>query len=239
MPAVVCHLLGLVEFESCVALQHRLVYEASTQDSGQITLLVCEHPTGITIGRQGSRGDVHLDSAALCRHQVDVRWTNRGGGALVHGPGQLAVYPIVPLEYYGLSVGEFMDLFSGALAAALTEEGFSLHTLDDRRGLWGRTGQVVAMGAAVRNWVTYFGAYINVAPAMRLVRMVDAISGRHSPMSCLSAERQQPARMPSLRERVARQVSAAFGCARYHMYTGHPLLVPGLRPRREATARAG
>ncbi|OYV85452.1 MAG: hypothetical protein B7Z73_13550, partial [Planctomycetia bacterium 21-64-5] len=59
-PTVEAHLLGLVEFDACLELQQRLVYEASGSGSGNIALLVCEHPLVVTVGRQGSRSHIHL-----------------------------------------------------------------------------------------------------------------------------------------------------------------------------------
>jgi hypothetical protein len=47
------HLMGTIGFDECLALQQRLVYETAGQQSGNATLLVCEHPLEITIGRQG------------------------------------------------------------------------------------------------------------------------------------------------------------------------------------------
>ncbi|HEX7379706.1 MAG TPA: hypothetical protein VF278_21460, partial [Pirellulales bacterium] len=107
-PAVEAHLLGQVEFDDCLALQQRLVYEAIGRRDGQITLLICEHPLKITVGRQGSRSHIRLSQHELKSRQIEVRWVNRGGGCLVHAPGQLAVYPIVPLEPWSLSVGEYL-----------------------------------------------------------------------------------------------------------------------------------
>ncbi len=239
-PAVVCHLLGVIDFDVCLTLQQRLVYESTTRRDGQITLLICEHQPTITIGRQGSRGDVHFDNAELRARQWEARWVSRGGGALGHGPGQLAVYPIVPLEWYGFSVGEYLDRLERGIEVAVAEEGFHLQRPAGRRGLWGRTGQIVAIATAVKHWVSYFGAYVNVLPySSALLQRVDSISGEHSPLGCLMAERQQPARITSLRETLVRHVSAAFGCDRYHLYTGHPHLVRRETLPREASARVG
>src|SRR4051812_48755348 len=94
-PAVEVHLLGEVDFDACLALQHRLVYEAGSRRDGQVTVLVCEHPLSITLGRLGSRAHVQLSPPVLKSNGLEVRWVNRGGGALLHAPGQVAVYPIV------------------------------------------------------------------------------------------------------------------------------------------------
>jgi lipoyl(octanoyl) transferase len=241
------HLLGLVDFESCLALQHRLVYETAGRNDGHVTLLLCEHPATITIGRHGSRADVHIDAHELTSRGIPVRWASRGGATLLHLPGQLAAYPIVPLEARGYSVGQYLARLQSGMMAALAELGVVCQTHTGHYGIWGRTGQLAAIGAAVRNWVSYFGAYINVCPEMQLYRKVasdladptgdDRSAGRG--LSSLVVERQQPVRMAGVRERLVRHLAAAFDCDRFHLYTGHPLLARTLSSPPEASARVG
>lgn len=240
LPGVVCHLLGAVDFDLCLALQQRLVFDCTSRRDGQITILICEHRPTITIGRQGSRGDVHFDNDELRARQLDIHWVNRGGGALGHAPGQLAIYPIVPLEWYGFSVGDYLARLHSGLEAAVIEEGFSLQRRLGSSGLWGRSGRIVSIGVAVKHWVSYFGAYVNVLPySTALLQRIDGVSGEHSPLGCLMAERRQPARIASLREKLVRHLSAAFGCDRYHLYTGHPLLVRPEPLPQEMSTRVG
>lgn len=239
-PAVVCHLLGVVDFAACLDLQQRLVFDSVSRQNGQITILIAEHPPGITIGREGSRADVHFDNDELRSRQWPVQWVSRGGGALGHAPGQLAIYPIVPLDKYRLTVGDYLNHLQAALLAAITEEGFHVQPGSDRRSIVGRTGQVAALAVAVKHWTTYFGAYVNVLPYSSVLwQRVDTRSGQVSPAGCLLAERRQPAKMTSLREKMARHVSGAFGCGRYHLVTGHPLLGRHSQSLREANARVG
>jgi lipoyl(octanoyl) transferase len=224
-PAVEAYLLGVIDYDACLALQQRLVYECSGRSDGQISLLLCEHPPTITIGREGSRAHVCLDRRELECRGVPLRWVNRGGGCLPHAPGQLAVYPIVPLEWHRMTVGGYLDRLQMGLAAALGDLRVFGQTSQARHGIWGRAGQLVSIGAAVKNWVTYHGAFINVAPPLRLFRRVTTDSRYRTEMSSLVVERQQPVRMSGMRESVVRRVSEALGCGRYHLYTGHPLLV--------------
>ena len=173
---------------------------------GQITLLLCEHPPIITVGRGGSPGDVAMQSGPVRNRQIEVRWVNRGGGCLVHCPGQLAIYPIVPLRWHGFSVGEFLDRFQAGIVETLDELNVpstrpsasgrkrgqcpfvatNLRSVPALRvlrqmerspfppGVWGRTGQLAALGVAVRHWITYYGAYLNVCPPMGLFRLVES-----------------------------------------------------------------
>src|SRR5688572_7460058 len=93
-PTVEAYLLGRIDFHACLTLQRRLVYETSGRRDGRISLILCEHPRSITVGRLGSWAHIRVDQRELESRQVPVHWTNRGGGCLVHLPGQLAVYPI-------------------------------------------------------------------------------------------------------------------------------------------------
>ena len=119
--AVQFHLLGTVDYEESQRLQRQLVYEAGGQDDGRIVVLLCEHPPLISVGRSGSRGHIRWTNEQLRMRQLDVRWVNRGGGCVLHAPGQLAIYPIVPLAWHGWTVGEYLRRFRQALTQTLDE----------------------------------------------------------------------------------------------------------------------
>jgi len=231
-PAVETFLLGRIEFGRCLELQRRLIGEIGERDDGQIALLLCEHPAVITVGRGGSPGEIAADSRLLRSRQIEVHWVNRGGGCLVHCPGQLAIYPMVPLRWHGFSVGEYLERLQAGMTETLDELGIRGHTPPGRYGVWGRTGQLAAVGVAVRNWVTYYGAYLNVCPPMGLFRLVETDPVGQTRMSCLVAERCGPVRMTTVRALLVHNLAEAFGCDRYHLYTGHPLLRDD--PRRRA-----
>lgn len=236
-PSVELHLLGEVDFASCLALQHRLVYETSGHRDGQCTVLICEHPLGITLGRLGSRAHVQLPPRELESHRLTVDWVNRGGGAVLHTPGQLAVYPIVPLEKLGLTVGDYLERLHQALLDVLSDVSIAGQNKPQRHGIWGRSGQLVAIGAAVRDWVTYHGAFINVDPSMRLFRGVQHDPWDQTPMSSLAAERKQPVKMAAVRASLPARLTAALGISRYHIHTGHPLLARRSRTPHESARR--
>jgi len=135
-PVMEAHLLATVDYHRCVELQKRLVYESGGRTDGQITLLLCEHASIITVGRAGSPGEIHIGTAERRSRQLDVQWVNRGGGCMVHAPGQLAVYPIVPLSWHEMSVGRYLDCLQKGLLAALAELGIRGRTEPGRYGIW-------------------------------------------------------------------------------------------------------
>ena len=226
-PALVAYFLGLLPFEMCLDLQRRLAVEVGGRDDGQIVLLLCEHSKLITIGRGGSPGDIRHDSPALKSREIEAIYVNRGGGCLLHCPGQLAIYPIVPLSWHGFTVGEFVERFQAGIIEALDDLNVAARTLPTKHGIWGRTGQLAALGVAVRDWVTYYGAYLNVDPPLGLFRLVESAplhEGEGRAMSSLMAEHRGSIKMTMVRAALVGRLTEAFGCDRYHLFTGHPYL---------------
>jgi lipoyl(octanoyl) transferase len=236
-PSLEVHLLGEIPLADACALQQRLVYEAGDAAGRTIWLLVCEHPPSVSIGRLGSRAHLHASQAELASRQIELRWVNRGGGTLLHNPGQLAVYPIVPLASRGWSLGDFLGRFQAGLSAVLADVGVQ-HLRRDELALSGRTGQLVHFGLAVKSWITYFGAYINVHPSRHLARLVQTDPTDRTPASSLVNERQSPVKMASVRAALAARLAEAFETPRYHVYSGHPLLCPTTKSRHESVRRA-
>ena len=237
-PLLEAHLLGTVPFDDAFALQQRLVYEAGAGQAAAISLLVCEHPPVITLGRLGSRGHLRATTAELASRQVELRWVNRGGGAICHGHGQLAVYPIVPLAAFGWTIGGFLERFHHGLEGVLHDIGVGAHLERDRLSFFGRTGQLVHFGLAVKNWTTYFGAYINVHPARDLARLAQTDPEDRLAASSLMIERQSAVKMASVRAAVIARLAESFETPRHHVYSGHPLLSRSSRQKHESTRRA-
>ena len=223
-PSLEAHLLDRIDFDTCLELQRRLLPAIAARDDGQVVLLLCEHNSIITIGRGGSPLHVQTESTILRTGQIKTAWVNRGGGCLLHCPGQLAVYPLVPLYWHRWKVGTLLDRLITAVAETLDELNIPCETRPTRDGLWGRTGQLAATGIAVRHGVTHYGLWLNVNPPMGLFRLVESDPRGQTRMSCLAAERRGVVRMPTVRATLIRHLAEALGCDRYHLYTGHPLL---------------
>src|SRR5262249_37499690 len=121
-PLLQADLLGAVGFRAALALQRRLVFEVSGEP-GRAALVLCEPPPLITVGRQGSRAHILCEPDELRSRRWHVRWVNRGGGCLLHLPGQLAVYPVLPLRPLGLGVQGYLDRLQAAVADVLDDFG--------------------------------------------------------------------------------------------------------------------
>src|SRR5205823_9495400 len=92
---------------------------AGDRESG--ALILCEHPHLITIGREGSRRQVLLEPDELSARRWPLRWVNRGGGCILHAPGQVALYPILPLDRLALGIDAFLQRLRQILIAVLDD----------------------------------------------------------------------------------------------------------------------
>lgn len=230
------HLLGRVDYEDCLSLQRRLAYDATSRADGRIVVLICEHLPLITIGRGGSRGHVRLTGSELKERELSIRYVGRGGGAILHSPGQLAIYPIVPLAWHGLVVGQYLRRLQTALAQLLME--FKVQPLEvaGSLALATRQGIVAALGVAVRGDVTSHGAFLNVNPELRDYGRVEAAPGQT--MASLLSHRALPTKMTKVRAALVTHLADALELERYHLHTGHPLLadLPPEKFTRESAA---
>lgn len=217
------HLLGTVDFDSAMFLQERLVYETSGSNDCSGTLLICEHPPMITIGREGSFGQLRAAPDELKLLGLETRWVNRGGSAVVHSPGQLSLYPIVPLDRLGMGLHDFRRAIENSVISACQDLKIATEQRPDQPGVWTRCGQIGHLGVSVRSSVSYHGMFVNVAPNLDLQQLVKPL-GVKNRVSSLSATSGRPAAMHRIREGLIRGIVSNLGYEHFHLFTGHPLL---------------
>ena len=105
-PPLEIYLLGSVSIEDALRVQRRLVYDLGEPGEQGAALILCEHPPIVTVGRSGSRAHIAVDDDTLRELGLRMQWVNRGGGCILHLPGQLAAYLAIPLDKHKLSLGE-------------------------------------------------------------------------------------------------------------------------------------
>jgi len=217
------YLLGTVDFETALVLQRRLHYDVAG-DRDQAALIVCEHEGLITVGRNGSRRHLLVDSAELHARQWRIRWVNRAGGCWLHSLGQLNIYPIIPLDAFELTVPEFLARLGDVVRLVLADFSVAARIRIDDAGVWAGDRLVAALGVAVKDDVAYYGACFNVYPSLDAYRLVRAHPRAPEPMTSLERERRGPVRPAMVRERLVEHFRDAFGFSRVSLFSDHPLL---------------
>jgi lipoyl(octanoyl) transferase len=222
-PVLQVYLLGSVDFDSAQTLQRHLVYEVGGNRSSA-ALILCEHPPLITIGRHGSWAHVLCGPEERMARRWPVRWVNRGGGCLLHLPGQLAIYPILALDQLQLGLETYLDALRRVVASLLADFRIRSETRPWHAGLSVGDRPIAEIGVAVRSWVTYYGVTLNVNPDLETLRFVQSGGPECGRMTSIARERRSPLRPALVRERFLEHFTSQFQFARTSLFSNHSLL---------------
>ena len=158
-PNIVVDHIGLMEYESALALQRKIHGEVVSGNRVN-TLLLLEHLSVYTAGKRTQSFELPTDGTPVI--QVD-----RGGRITWHGPGQLVGYPIVKLLKPTELVG-FVRTLESALISVCAEVGVNAVRVDGRSGVWisdsNGDRKIAAIGIRVASGVTMHGFALNVSP---------------------------------------------------------------------------
>jgi lipoyl(octanoyl) transferase len=155
---------GLLAYPDAVAAMERRVAKIRAGHAPELVWLV-EHPPLYTGGTGARPGDL-LDPG-----DFPVYPTGRGGQYTYHGPGQRVVYLMCDLKPRGGDVRGHVRALEQWAIGALADVGVTGERRDGRIGVWvdrgnGREDKIAAIGVRVRQWVTYHGLALNVAPEL-------------------------------------------------------------------------
>jgi lipoyl(octanoyl) transferase len=221
------YLLGLVEWEPLLLLQRRLIYELSGSP-GHHAVVLCEHPPSITIGREGSREHIRFDWEQLQRRGWPVLWQARGGGVMLHLPGQLACYPMVTLSELSWTPAEYVARLQDLALELL--HSYDLAAQVDPRSPGVRVGhrRIAHIGVAIRNGISCFGLLINVDCDLQPFYRVRC-DGDEQPMTSLQREIGSRFRVSGVRPRLLHLLQRLLRIDRLSIFHTAPDLLPQRR----------
>ena len=162
LPLVRASWLGSVPYRRAWDLQAELVRELREGD-GRDTLLLLEHPHVFTMGKAAVAEHLLWDEAERERRGVEVVWSDRGGEATYHGPGQLVGYPVLDLSRLEITIPRYIELLERSLIDYLAtlgvdsepgEEGFT--------GVWRQGEKLAAIGIKLNRPVVSHGFALNL-----------------------------------------------------------------------------
>ena len=154
--------LGSAGYRAVWDLQAELV-GAVREGSAADTLLLLEHPHVFTLGKAGHADDLLWDEDERARRAVDVIWSDRGGEATYHGPGQLVGYPVVDLAHLGLTIPAYLEKLERSLIAYLGGLGIASEPgKPGLTGVWHRDLKLAAIGVKLNRSVVSHGFALNL-----------------------------------------------------------------------------
>ncbi len=150
---------GLLEYSAALKRQDQLVSE-HLRGEGVDRLVFVQHPKTITLGRRGSKNDLHYPEAFYGQQNISLCRINRGGLATAHEPGQLVAYPIIKLKQKNLKW--FAHTFLTVVVRFLAEYGIEGYLKPDEPGVWVNGGKICSFGIGIKRWVSCHGIALNI-----------------------------------------------------------------------------
>ena len=152
---------GLTPYAEGWELQRELV-GLRKRDEVPDTLVLLEHSPVYTVGRAArdasnlGAGEEYLKSLG-----ADVFWSDRGGDATFHGPGQLVGYPILRLKK--LDTHKYLRDLEELVIRVLSEYGLEGGRHPAYTGVWIGENKIAAIGVKLSSGrITSHGFALNV-----------------------------------------------------------------------------
>jgi len=194
--------LGRVDHLDAVRRMEALRARILDGDDAAETLLLCEHPPVITLGRRARAEHILASEAALAARGVTVARASRGGDVTYHGPGQLVAYPVMRL--HGGVVDHVCRLAKAAIAVAAAY-GIEARFDRARPGVWAGDAKLAAVGVHVHRRVAIHGLALNVTTALDAFDLIVPCGLRDLAVTSIASLSGQSPALP--------EVAAAFAAA--------------------------
>ena len=207
-PLLVRH-LGRVPYAEGLQIQEELVAE---RQAGRIVdvLLLLEHDTVFTMGRNARAENVLLSAEALQARGFQIFETGRGGDVTHHGPGQVVGYPILELPPERRDVHRYVRDLEEVMIRACADYGITAGRIAGKTGTWVGTEKVGAIGVRIARWVTSHGFALNVANDLEPFALIVPCGIRDHGVTSLSRLLGREIAVTEAAARLAAQVAAVF-----------------------------
>ncbi len=201
---------GLTAYAEAWELQRELA-RLRKKDDVPDTFLLCEHPPVFTVGRAArdasnlGAGEEHLRSLG-----AEVFWSDRGGDATFHGPGQLVGYPILRLKIRDTHA--YLRGLEEVIVRMLAEYGLEGWHHPEYTGVWVGEKKIAAIGVKFSSgWISSHGFALNVSTDLSWFDSITPCGIQEFGVTSLENELSREVPMTEVEEKVVRRFMESFG----------------------------
>ena len=189
---------GLIPYSEAFKRQKELFETAIGQKTElkemQQTVVLCEHPHVITIGKNGSVANLLFSENTLKEKQVELYPVDRGGDVTYHGPGQLVCYPIVDLEAFHIGLKMYIFRMEEIVIRLLDRYALKGERLPGAAGVWLQAGdphkarKICAIGVKSSHYVTMHGFALNISTDLSYFGLINPCGFKDKGVTSLEKE---------------------------------------------------
>ncbi len=164
--------LNCISYQDGLKLQRDFIEQS--KNTGLCHLLGLEHEPVITLGLAAKKADILVPLHILKQKGIEVIWVKRGGQVTCHSPGQLVIYPIVPLKKLQISIREYVYLLEDVTRDFLESLGINCLPKDIEKPatIYTQRGKVAFFGLQIQKDIACHGLAINISNDLGLFSLI-------------------------------------------------------------------
>ena len=200
---------GLTPYAKGWELQKDLV-KLRRRDEIPDTLLLLEHPPVYTVGRAAKdASNLGAGEEFLMALGAEVFWSDRGGDATFHGPGQLIGYPILRLRE--LDTHKYLRDLEEFIILVLSDYGLEAERHPAYTGVWVGGNKIAAIGVKFSSGrITSHGFALNVTMDLSWFERITPCGIKEHGVTSLAQELKAEVPLPEVEEKVVERFKELF-----------------------------
>ena len=203
---------GIIPYSEAYEKQKQLFETAlrqkSEQQEIQNTVVFCEHPHVITIGRNGLASNLLFPEKRLKEKSVELFHVDRGGDITYHGPGQLVGYPVLDLESFRMGLKEYIFQMEEVIIQLLAKYETKGERLAGATGVWldtdnpGKARKICAIGVKSSRYITMHGFALNINTDLSYFGLINPCGFKDKGVTSLERELNRKLSMELLKKQL-------------------------------------
>ena len=201
--------LGIIDYQNAYKKQKELV-EQIIQGQRESTILFCEHPAVITLGKRSKEENLYINRQELKeKHLIQVYEIDRGGDVTIHSPGQLIIYPIIDLKQWKKDIHLYLYQLEQVSIDLFKHFDIFTERKRNKTGVWYQHKKITSIGIGIRRWVSYHGIGININTDLKKFRYINPC-GLNAEMTSLQEIKQNRIEMEEIIKKVIVEIENNF-----------------------------
>jgi lipoate-protein ligase B len=202
--------LGQIAYNEALNLQHDVHAKVKSGEL-EAVILSLEHPKTLTLGKHATRDNLLLAPEQLESQGVVLCQTDRGGEVTAHNPGQLVIYPILPIASLGLSPRRYVDILCTSVIETLSQYGIESRQDEQFPGVWVGNQKICAIGVRISSRVSMHGLALNVNNALDLFTVIIPCGIRQRGVTSMQQVLSAPMDFQTVRETLVGSLAKNLG----------------------------
>jgi lipoyl(octanoyl) transferase len=174
-------------------------------------IISLEHRNVLTLGKHADPEMILIDAKTLEADGIECVRTDRGGEVTAHMPGQLVVYPILPLVKLQIQARFYVNALMRAVIETLKIYGIESRCDAEHPGVWVGSNKICAVGVRIRERVSMHGIALNVNNSLKLFEQIIPCGIRNRGVTSMAQELKRVIDIEVLRAELIARLGAQLG----------------------------